>query len=69
MEQESVNFVSYLKKRQEDDERKGGSSPAIKKAYFIGGYAKAVIMSSYKSEVSIQFLEKYSRKYQLVTLR
>ena len=52
MEQESVNFVSYLKKRQEDDEINFFSNPAIKKAYFIGGYAKAVILSSYMSEVS-----------------
>jgi len=52
MEQKSVNFVSYLKKRQEDDEINFFSNPAIKKAYFIGGYAKAVIISSYKSDVS-----------------
>ena len=52
MEQESVNFVSYLKKRQEDDEINFFSNSAIKKAYFIGGYAKAVILSSYMSEVS-----------------
>ena len=33
MEQESVNFVSYLKKRQKDDEIKFFSNPAIKKGY------------------------------------
>ena len=52
MEQKSLNFVSYLKKRQEDDEINFFSNPAIKKAYFVGGYAKAVILSSYMSEVS-----------------
>ncbi|MEA1883599.1 MAG: hypothetical protein U9N62_03655 [Thermotogota bacterium] len=52
MEQENVNFVFYLEKRQEDDEINFFSNPAIKKAYFIGGYAKAVIRSSYMSEVS-----------------
>ena len=52
MEQERVNFALYLEKRRKDDEINFFSNPAIKKAYFVGGYAKAVIRSSYMSEVS-----------------
>jgi len=52
MEQENVNFLSYLKRRQENVEINFFNNPAIKKAYFIGGYAKAVILSSHMSKVS-----------------
>jgi len=52
MVQEHISFSVYLERRQEDDEINFFSNPVIKKAYFIGGYAKAVIMSSYKSDVS-----------------
>ncbi|MBU0992175.1 MAG: hypothetical protein KJ737_06740 [Proteobacteria bacterium] len=52
MEQEKVSFSTYLDTRKSQDELGFFSHPAIQKAYYIGGYAKAVIMSSYKSEVS-----------------
>jgi len=52
MEQENISFSEYLEKRQEEDEINFFKNPVIKKAYYVGGYAKAVIMSSYTSEVS-----------------
>jgi hypothetical protein len=52
MEQGKVSFSTYLYTRKSQDELGFFSHPAIQKAYYIGGYAKAVIMSSYKSEVS-----------------
>ena len=52
MDQEHVSFTVYLERRQKRDEINFFENPVIKKAYFIGGYAKAVIMSSYKSDVS-----------------
>jgi hypothetical protein len=52
MEQEHISFSEYLGRRQEGDEINFFENPVIKKAYYIGGYAKAVILSSYMSEVS-----------------
>lgn len=52
MEQEKVSFSTYLDTRKSQDELGFFSQPVIQKAYYTGGYAKAVIMSSYKSEVS-----------------
>lgn len=52
MGQGHVSFSVYLERRQEEDEINFFENPVIKKAYYIGGYAKAVILSSYMSEVS-----------------
>ncbi len=52
MDQEHISFSTYLEKRQGSDQIDFFNSPVIKKSYYIGGYAKAVIMSSWKSDVS-----------------
>lgn len=52
MGNEKISFTSYLTRRIEGDEIGFFSNPLIQKAYYIGAYAKAVILSSYNSEVS-----------------
>lgn len=52
MEENRKSFEEYLKHRQEQEEIKFYNEPLIKKAYYIGAYAKAVIDCSYYSEVS-----------------
>jgi len=52
MEEQKKSFYDYIKKRLDTDKAKFYENPAIKKAYFIGAYSKAVILSSYNSEVS-----------------
>jgi hypothetical protein len=52
MEQDKVSFSIYLDMRKSDDEIGFFSNPAVQKAYYVGAYAKAIIWSSYKSEVS-----------------
>ncbi len=52
MENEKQSFQKYLEKRQEVDEIKFYSNPIIQKSYYIGAYARAVITSSYYSEIS-----------------
>jgi hypothetical protein len=52
MSQERISFAKYLEQRMGQDEIGFFSNPAIQKAYFTGAYAKAVILSSYNSEVS-----------------
>jgi hypothetical protein len=52
MEQDRVSFSTYLDKRISRDELGFFSHPVIQRAYYTGGYAKAVILSSFKSEVS-----------------
>lgn len=51
-ELETNSFANYLAKRQEEEKINFFVTPPIKKAYFIGAYAKAVIDSSYHSDVS-----------------
>lgn len=50
--EERRSFKEYLDRRAYQEKIKFFALPAIQKAYFIGGYAKAVIDSSYHSEVS-----------------
>ena len=45
-------FVEFLKQRISEESINYFKIPAIQKAYFIGAYSRAVIRSSYKSEVS-----------------
>lgn len=45
-------FAEYLQKRIETDAASFFTNAVIQKAYYVGAYAKAVIESSYKSEVS-----------------
>ena len=52
MEQERISFSTYLVERIQQDDLGFFSHPVIQRAYYIGGYAKAVILSSYMSEVS-----------------
>lgn len=52
MEQERISFSTYLDERIRQDDLGFFSHPVIQRAYYIGGYAKAVILSSYMSEVS-----------------
>lgn len=52
MEQKKVSFSTYLEERKKRDELGFFSNPAIEKAYYTGGYAKAVILRSFTSDVS-----------------
>ena len=52
METERISFKTYLDQRKSLDETGFFSHPLIQRAYYTGGYAKAVILSSYNSEVS-----------------
>lgn len=52
MEENRKSFSDYLKQRQQSDKVGFYSNPVIQKAYYIGAYARAVILSSYNSEVS-----------------
>ena len=52
MGNEKISFTSYLERRVESDEIGFFNNPLIRKAYYTGAYAKAVILSSYNSEVS-----------------
>lgn len=45
-------FVEFLEKRQDQETVEFFKSSPIKKSYYIGAYAKAVIDSSYHSDVS-----------------
>ena len=51
---EKTSFNTCYIKRKEADETGFYAKPAIRKAYFIGAYAKAVIDSSFYSQVSPQ---------------
>lgn len=52
MDEEKKLFHEYYVNRCKNDESKFFEKPVIRKAYFIGAYAKAIIRSSWKSEVS-----------------
>jgi hypothetical protein len=52
MGNEKVSFTSYLERRIESDGIGFFNNPLIRKAYYTGAYAKAVILSSFNSEVS-----------------
>ena len=52
MEQERMSFSRFLDERIRKDDMGFFSHPLIQRAYYTGGYAKAVILSSYMSEVS-----------------
>ncbi len=54
MDKERVKFSTYLENRKDNDELKFFSNPVIEKAYYIGAYANAVILSSYHSKVSLK---------------
>lgn len=45
-------FAEYLQKRMETDSASFFDNAVIQKAYYVGAYARAVILSSYNSEVS-----------------
>ncbi len=49
---ERVHFDEYYERRLDAGQTKFWELPAIKKAYFIGAYARAVIISSLYSVVS-----------------
>ena len=49
---EKSSFNDYFLKRLDADAAGFYNKPAIQKAYFTGAYAKAVINSSFRSEVS-----------------
>lgn len=51
-ESQKHSFKEFLKERIKNERIKFFVQPIIQKAYFIGGYARAVIRSSYYSEVS-----------------
>ncbi len=46
------SFAEYLKKRIDEESASFFKNEVIQKAYYVGAYARAVIDSSYKSEVS-----------------
>ncbi len=50
--EEKKSFAEYLQKRIETDSADFFNNAVIQKAYYIGAYARAVISSSYNSEVS-----------------
>jgi len=50
--EEKHSFVELLAKRQEQETVDYFITPPIQKAYYIGAYARAVIDSSYHSDVS-----------------
>jgi hypothetical protein len=52
MSEEKSSFNDYLLGRQKADVTGYYATPVIRKAYFIGAYAKAVINSSFHSKVS-----------------
>lgn len=52
MSEEKSSFNDYFLGRQKADTTGYYTTPAIRKAYFIGAYAKAVINSSFHSKVS-----------------
>ncbi|HET56567.1 MAG TPA: hypothetical protein ENN33_15335 [Ignavibacteria bacterium] len=52
MEEEKKSFSEYLQKRLDEEETDFFKQSVIQKAYCTGAYAKAVINSSYFSEVS-----------------
>ncbi|GJQ50555.1 MAG: hypothetical protein HKUEN01_29410 [Candidatus Kuenenia stuttgartiensis] len=52
MDEEKKTFQEYYNNRCKNDESGFFKRPVIRKAYFIGAYAKAVILSSWHSEVS-----------------
>jgi len=47
-----MGFETFLNKRVEAEETPFFSLAAIARAYYIGAYARAVVQSSYESEVS-----------------
>ena len=49
---EQVSFSTYLEKRKQQDKIGFYDIPVIQKAYYVGGYAQAVILSSWNSDVS-----------------
>lgn len=52
MSEEKSSFNDYFLRRTQADKTGYYKTPAIRKAYFIGAYAKAVINSSFHSKVS-----------------
>lgn len=52
MDEEKKLFHEYYVKRCKNDASGFFEKPVIRKAYFIGAYAKAIILSSWYSEVS-----------------
>ena len=51
-ENEKHSFVEFLEERKRQETIDYFAIPAIQKAYFIGAYSRAVIGSSYYSEIS-----------------
>jgi len=47
-----MGFEAYLEKRIDQEKQEFFSRTPIQRAYYIGAYARAVIQSSYMSEVS-----------------
>lgn len=52
MDEEKKLFNEYYVNRCKDDESGFFKKPVIRKSYFIGAYAKAIIISSWYSKVS-----------------
>ncbi len=52
MDEEKKLFNEYYVNRCKDDESGFFEKPVIRKSYFIGAYAKSIIISSWYSEVS-----------------
>lgn len=48
----NVHFLNYYNHRCENDESDFFKKEVIRKAYFMGAYAKAIILSSWHSKVS-----------------
>ncbi len=52
MEENKESFGEYFAQRQKTDNTDFYNKPVVQKAYYIGAYARAVILSSWYSEVS-----------------
>ncbi|SMC78517.1 hypothetical protein SAMN02746065_11036 [Desulfocicer vacuolatum DSM 3385] len=52
MPEEKSSFKDYFLRRKDADKTGYYATPAIRKAYYIGAYSKAVINSSFYSRVS-----------------
>lgn len=52
MDEEKKMFQEYYGNRCKNDKSGFFEKPVIRKAYFIGAYAKAIILSSWHSEVN-----------------
>jgi hypothetical protein len=52
MDESKKSFEYYLNNRKKNEKNKFFTMLVIQKAYFTGAYAKAVILSSWNSEVS-----------------